>query len=322
MKQLNINMKNLSTNVHSLAQTPKKICAQIKSKQYPVQKMDITQFFVKLSDSNFSPKPSTRIQVRQFDRDIDRIERAVNKMKSTGDMSKLEPLVIVYFPKDNIYKLLNGNHTCEMGINLGIKEMNIHVVNFETQLQSKMSNAIRLGNLLNLQDVEKVDVKLEDIKRELLQIMDEREAQGIDPKPTDQDKKELVDLYPQVTLATIGQWISNHETVGSRRLPTKTYTEAELQAQRQAFENDLAYKDYVVLHPRTLAGWSDTGVSAIFNGMMEQGKKKALVLLYCSTVAQVDQLTNTDIRATIETRYKKLSEYYGVQINCVFMRYE
>ena len=56
--------------------------------------------------------------------------------------------------------------------------------------------------------------------------------------------------------------------------------------------------------------------------MMEQGKKKALVLLYCSTVAQVDQLTNTDIRATIETRYKNLSEYYGAQINCVFMRYE
>jgi len=311
-----------NTKVVSMPQTVLQIAKQIKSSKYPKEKINIKQFFRDLGNDEYVPKEGTRIQVRDIDRDIDRIQRAVNKIKSSGNTSNLSPLTVVYFPKKNEYKILNGNHTSEMAINVGIAEMDCYIVNFETQLDSKISNVLRLGNLLNIQEVEKVDVSCNDVKRELMQLMEEKESKGLDPNPTEDEKKELVELYPQVTMHTIGQWVSNHQTVGSRRSPKKSYTQAELVSQRQSFKDNLDYVDYTITQPRTLSAWSDTGISAIFNECMEENKKKALVILYCSTVQQVDTLINSDIRARIENRYNELAKYWGLEIKTVFLRYE
>lgn len=303
-------------------ETPESISRQIKSGKYKKQKMDIKQFFRKIGDNDYFPKEDTRIQVRETDRDISRIERAVHKMKASGDTSKLEPLTIVYYPDDNVYKLANGNHTAEMAINMGIEEMDVHVVNYKTQLGSKHSNVMRLGNCLNKVEVEKIDVSDDDIKNEFFQLMDERVEEGLSPIPTEEEKQNFVETYPQITKATIGQWVSHHGTAGSRRSPKKTYTNAELDNQRQSFKNDLDYIDYAVTAPRTLSSWSDTGISAIFNDCMVEGKRKALVIFYCSTVNQVDALINTDIRDRIKTKYKELSEFWNIKIDTVFLRYE
>ena len=55
---------------------------------------------------------------------------------------------------------------------------------------------------------------------------------------------------------------------------------------------------------------------------MKEDKRKALLIFYCSTVTQANQLTNTDIRQKIEDKFKKLSNYFDVEIKCNFLRYE
>ncbi len=305
-----------------------KLAQQIKSGEYPTERRDITQFFNKLGDGVYVPNEDTRIQVRDTDRDISRIERGVNKIKSTGDTSGLKPLTLVYFPKWNIEKVVNGNHTAEMEVNCGIFEADAHIVNFDEQLGGSMAKVKRLGNVLNLDDVETVSTGDNDIKNELYELMNENYISGIDAKPTEDQILDFLETYPQITRGTIGQWISNHDEVGSRNKPKKSYTKAELQLQRESFTNQLDYQDYAVLEPRTIAQWRDTGISTIFNDCMEEGRKKALAIFYCSTLEQVEQLKrygkgdSSDIRNTIEQKYARLGEYWGVEIKTIFLRYE
>ena len=72
----------------------------------------------------------------------------------------------------------------------------------------KRSNAIRLGNLLNKTDVEKTAVKSNDVRKELYELMAEREQEGLDPKPTDDILDEFAETYPHVSRQSLGQWIS------------------------------------------------------------------------------------------------------------------
>ena len=308
--------------------TTKEIATQIKSGEYPTERRDTTQFFNKLGDGVYVPDEDTRIQVRDTDRDLGRIERGTNKIKSTGDTSGLKPLTLIYFPKWNTEKLINGNHTVEMEVNCGIFEADAHIVNFDEQLGGSMAKVKRLGNLLNLDDVETVSTGDNDIRGELYELMNENYASGLDAKPTEEQILDFIDTYPQITRGTIGQWISNHDEVGSRNKPKKSYSKAELQVQRESFKNNIDYKDYAVLEPRTLAQWRDTGISSIFNDCMEEGKKKALSIFYCSTLEQVEQLKrygkgdSSDVRNTIEQKYARLGEYWGVEIKTIFLRYE
>ena len=135
----------------------KEIAQQIKSGEYPREEIDVTQFFHKLNDDEYAPNRQKRIQVRDVDRDIDFVDRVVNKIKVSGDTSGLEDLTCVYFD-DNEIKLLNGNHTAEIEVKSDIFKSNACIVNFDTQLGGKKSNAIRLGNL-SIADVEKTAVK-------------------------------------------------------------------------------------------------------------------------------------------------------------------
>ena len=43
-----------------------------------------------MSDGEFIPNRDKRVQVRDVDRDIDFVERISNKIKQSGDSSKLE----------------------------------------------------------------------------------------------------------------------------------------------------------------------------------------------------------------------------------------
>ena len=308
--------------------TTKEIATQIRSGEYPTERRDTTQFFTKLGDGVYVPDEDTRIQVRDTDRDIGRVERGVNKIKSSGDSTGLKPLTLIYFPKWNIEKLLNGNHTVEMEVNCGIDEADAHIVNFDEQLDGSMAKVKRLGNLLNLDDVETVSTGDNDIRGELYELMNERVGSGLDAKPSGEEIEDFIDTYPQITRGTIGQWISNHNEVGSRNKPKKSYTKAELQLQRESFNNQLDYQDYTVLEPRTLAQWRDTGISSIFNDCMEEGTQKALAIFYCSTLEQVEQLKrygkgdSSDVRNTIEQKYARLGEYWGVEVKTIFLRYE
>tara|TARA_X000001036_G_C20523055_1_gene742927 strand:+ start:68 stop:982 length:915 start_codon:yes stop_codon:yes gene_type:complete len=295
---------------------------QIRSGKYPSEEIDVTQFFHKMSDGEYIPNRDKRIQVRDKDRDIDFIDRITNKIKQSGDSSNLENLTCIYFPDENELKLGNGNHTAEIELNCNISKARSHIVNFNTQLGGKMSNAIRLGNLLNRQEVEKTSVHSNDVKKELFQLIDERESEGLDPRPTEDILDEFAKTYPHVSRRTMANWISGNGIVGGRRKPMRTYTNGELANQRLNFENLEDYKEHVITEPRTLDSWDRTAISSAFVECMKNDKKKALIIFYCSTVAQVETLMKTDIRTKIKNHYAKLSAFWGIQMDTVFLRYE
>ena len=314
---MSANLKVISTttgNANTVVGIVQSIANEIKNGEYPKEKMDITQFFNKIGKgNNYAPKSETRVQVRPRDRSTRRIERAVNKMLASGDTSGMKPLTVIYYPDTNTYKLLNGNHTSEMAINMGIDTMDVHIVNFETQLEGKLSNAILLGDLLNAVDIEQEATENDSVKLYLYQLMDENIEAGLEPISSD-EKKQLVAMFPQVSEATVGQWFSNHETVGSRGKPDKEWTDAELEDQRQNFKNTLDYADYAIPSPRTLASWMDTGTSAIFNNCMLEKTNKALIIFYCSTTGQVNDYINTDIKKRIKAKYANYASTFLIRL--------
>ena len=147
-----------------------KLANDIESGNRPSKDIDITQFFTKLSNGEYVPDMSKRIQVRNRDRDVDFVERTVNKINKTGDRSKLSTLTTVFFPKSNTVKLLNGNHTVEIELLLGMQKAPANSINFDTELGGKMSLARRLGNLLNREEVERNSTSADDVKGELYEV--------------------------------------------------------------------------------------------------------------------------------------------------------
>lgn len=294
---------------------------KIKSGLHPKTKIELDPYFNVTPKGDVIPVRELRIQVRDKDRDIDRVMRGVNKMQKTGDKSGLEPLTMVKFPKEDVIKINNGNHTAEMGFRVGEKTMDAYIVDFDLDLGGKLSHALTLGNLLNVRPVEKVDVHDTDVKKELYQIMDERAEEGLEPKPPEEELEALCNRYPQVSRATVGQWISNRDDVGGRRAPLRTYSAGELQTQKFSLENMQKYKNYTVLDPRTLAGALETGVEQAFRAMKDEKKRKCLVILYCSTRAQQDNWEQTDIESRIKKEYFELGQYWDCTIEYEMLRY-
>ena len=228
-----------------------KLAEKIKSGKYPKQKIKLQPFFRRTVTGEIIPDRERRYQVRDNDRDVDRINRAVNKIP-----------------------------------------------------------------------VEKVDVHENDVKRELYQIMDERAEEGLDPKPPEQELVALCNRYPQISRGTVGQWISNREDVGGRRKPLITYTGGELTQAMNALASLDRYKDHAICKPRTLVAWFDTGVGAAFDEMAVQGKKKALIVLYCNTTAMVNSWEKGDYKKNIEEKIKLYKKDYRRIIEVEMLRYE
>ncbi len=298
-----------------------KIAQDIRSGVYPTTKVELDQFFNQTPLGEWYPDRDTRIQVREVDRDHDRIMRGVAKMQKSGDKSNLENLTCVRFPTGQL-KIDNGNHSAEMAINLDETEMDACIVDFDTDLGGRMSNCLRLGNLLNKQEVEKVDVHDNDIKKELYQHIEERQEEGLDPVPDEAYLQDLSDTYPHVSRATIGQWVSHHNTAGKRRTPLRTYTKGELANQKILFENIKSYEDYSVLEPRNLRGAEeDTGVAQAFKSMKNDNKRKCLVIIYCASVGEVENWENGS-EEKVKAEYEALSSYFDVTIEYTMLRYD
>ena len=299
-----------------------KLFEDIEAGNRPFNDIDITQFFTKLSNGEYVPDMKKRIQVRNKDRDVDFIDRIVNKINKTGDRSELSTLTTVFFPKTNTVKLLNGNHTAEIQLLLGMqKSPAFNSINFDTELGGKMSMARRLGNLLNREEVERNSTSADDVKGELYEIMDERIADGKDAKPSEDEIQELLDLYPFVTRASLGQWISYHEQGGSRRAPLKSYSKEELKQQREFYTKQRKYRDYVILEPRTIERFENTGVSQSFIQCKNEEKTKVLIPFYCDSVAQSEKLEKgEDVK--IEKFYKELGEHFNLTFEVDFLSCE
>ena len=68
------------------------LAEKIKSDSLSTEKVKLADFFDKSVFNEWVPNPDKRIQVRAETRDISRINRAVNKIQSSGDDSGLEKL--------------------------------------------------------------------------------------------------------------------------------------------------------------------------------------------------------------------------------------
>jgi len=299
-----------------------KLLKDIELGNRPFNDIDITQFFTKLSNGEYVPDMKKRIQVRNKDRDVDFVDRIVNKINKTGDRSELSTLTTVFFPKTNTVKLLNGNHTAEIQLLLGMqKAPAFNSINFDTELGGKMSMARRLGNLLNREEVERNSTSADDVKGELYEIMEERIADGKKAKPSEDEIQELLDLYPFVTRASLGQWISYHEQGGSRRAPLKSYSKEELKQQKEFYTKQRKYRDYVILEPRTIERFDNTGVSQSFIQCKNEEKTKVLIPFYCDSVAQSEKLEKgEDVK--IEKFYKELGEHFNLTFEVDFLSCE
>ncbi|BCU93334.1 MAG: hypothetical protein CM15mV1_2810 [uncultured marine virus] len=302
-----------------------KLADDIRSGNYKTEKIGLDQFFDVDPQGVISPIKEKRIQVREKDRDIDRVMRGVNKMEETGDKSGVEPLTIIKY-SDNTYKIDNGNHTSEMLYRLGEKDADAFIVDFDTQLGSSHANCLTLGNLLNKQPIEKVDVHDADIKKELYEILNEElEKNGgnpLDDAKLKQIKDSVSGRYPHVKKATIGQWVNNHGVVGGRSKGTLiTYSNGQLQSQQDYLQNMQRYKSYAILPPRTVRSYVDTGIAEAFRKMRDEGKYNCLVILYVDNVTQRDQWEN-GLEDKIIEEFDTLSEYWDCKIEYEMLRYD
>jgi hypothetical protein len=293
------------------------LAKDIETGNRPSRTVNLIQFFTQLSNGEYVPNPETRVQVRNRDRDTDFVERIFNKVQQTGDRSKLSTLTTVYFPKTDELKLLNGNHTVEIELKLGIHDAPAVTIDFEKDLGGKKSLLRRLGNLLNKEEVERNSTSCEDVKGELYELMDERISEGKCARPSDDEIEELISLYPFVDRRSIGQWISYHQTGGTRR-PMKSYSDQQLKEIRELYKNQRKYSDYVILEPRTLGAWVHTGIAESFRQCMKENKKKVLIPFYCSSVAEYNQLEN-GLDLKIIKHYQELGEYWGLTMEADFL---
>ena len=300
----------------------KTLSEEIKTGKRATVDVEIIQFFQQLNNGEYVPDQKSRIQVRNRDRDLEFIERIFNRIQNGGSESDLNFLTCVYFPETDTTKLINGNHTVEIALRLGLETVKAVVIDFEKELGGKLSNVIRLGNLLNNEEYERNPISIEDVKGELYEIMDERLENGECATPTEEQITELLELYPFVNRRCIGQYISYHKNGGTRRAPLKSYTRQALKDQHQFYTRLARYQGWLVLEPRTIDSWSHTAISETFSKIMVEFKdktkdKNVLVPFYCKSIAQAESLEKT--KKKIENHYKELSEYWNINIECDFL---
>ena len=301
----------------------KKIAEMCRSGQWSNTKtVDVVDFFIHLGNGEYKIDADTRIQVRGTDVDRERIKRAVNKIKASGDSSGLRKITLVWFEKLKILKIINGNHTIEIMLDCKILTAEGNVVSFENDLGGKLSKVRRLGNLLNEQIVETVATSTEDVRNELWIIMDENKEEGRELEPTSEQKQDFLDAYPFVDEYQFAQFVNRHPDTKAYTKCDKTYTTAELKVIRESYRSQLKYQDYAVLSPYIIDTYKQVPVGEMFKQMRDEGKKKCLVPFYCNTKVQRDALIQGDIVKKMKIEYSTLSSYWGVVIEFDFLAYQ
>jgi hypothetical protein len=311
------------TTIKTKKLTEKQIVNLIKAGQWQNTKIvDVVDFFTHLGNGEYKINADTRYQVRETDVDRERIKRAVNKIKATGDSSGLNKITLVWFEKLKKLKIINGNHTIEMMLDCKFLTTEANVVSFEKDLGGKESKVRRLGNLLNEEPVETVATSTEDVRNELWIIMDENKEEGKPLEPTPEQKKDFLEVYPFIDEYQFGKFVARHPNTKAYTKCAKTYTTAELQSIRESYRSQLKYQGYAVLYPHIIDTYKQVPIAEMFKQMRDEGKKKCIVPFYCNTIVQRDNLIQGDIVKKMKTEYSTLSAYWGVTIEFDFLAYQ
>tara|TARA_B100000945_G_scaffold287244_1_gene258723 strand:+ start:1104 stop:2087 length:984 start_codon:yes stop_codon:yes gene_type:complete len=312
------------------------VVEQIEAGLFATQPTDNTQFFNKYPDGTYVLKDGAIVQVREEQVDFEFVERISNKRTP----KLLKKKVIIYFTKD-VYdtdgtlfaragdvKINDGTHTAHIQMRLGIFQSDDYYVDFEKHLGGRISEAINLGNLLNRTDFEKRGCKKDDVKQIVVQMMAENEKENGDGKLSKKQISSLLKQYPFLKPETIAQWQSYDKNSGGRRKPRKVWKDVELQKTKQHFANLERYEGFIILDPREVASWKQTTISTIVVEHLDKSNyldgittsDKFLVIFYCSTQKQADDLVKT--KDKMAKLYKKMEVRYNIKIETEFLNHK
>ena len=299
-----------------------------------IQKFNIKDFLKEIKPNEFAINENTTEQTRNNLIDYSFVARQVNKVKKTDDKSGQELGTVIFFPErfefngklianSNTYKLGNGNHGTLISAELNEFITPYNVVNFKIDLDGDYPKLRRLLNLLNQTFKERQSNSDDDLKLEWYVIMDDNISKGLPAKPTSEQIADFTEHFPQINIAILNNWSSNHKTAGGRRSPFKTYTQAELETQKTTFGDVAKYADYTVLTPTTIKSWNGEVLGRMINETTSKLSKKVLIILYASTEAQAQQLEDGKIQKKIEDGYTDICEHIGYdKISVIFLRHK
>ena len=299
--------------------------------------VELASYFKHTFDGSPYANPKSRWQVRTFDVNLDFIEKITNKVKakygenikSVDDVPEFDNLVVIENLGNDYYDvdpLGGGNHTAAIQYNVGLKKSRADVIDFQEDCGGKLEVLNRICNYLNKSDKERQGLSNDDIKREFYSLMSIREERGEDPKPTQEEIQEFLKEYPQITAKTIGQWKSNHPTIGGRKQPLVSYSAQQLKDLHNLFQNNMEkYKNYVVLAPRQINAYDVTGVAEMVKSLTKEeneGKDKVLMLLYCKTQTQADDWQSGSTKKEVQDYFSKVSQRFSVTLEFEMLAYE
>ena len=285
--------------------------------------VDLLQFVMEPDISvGYIIDPHKTLQVRGYTMDFSFVDRQTAKVKTTGDKSGLKMPVLVYFSTEveyegtvfpaNSYALLDRNHGVVIKVRCDIFTSDCYVVNFDEDLDSKLSNIRALGNLLNVVFEETQSTTVPSVKIEYHQLMDERVAAGLDASPSREQNAVFLRRYPFINSTSLANFVSSHET-GGRKKPLKVWSPPELSVEHSKIIK--RYPDWLVMTPMGCAEWKDTRVGQSTWDSMDELKYKIIFIMHAKTVSQAEK----SYQDKIENRFKEWSKEYNRKVKVIFL---
>jgi hypothetical protein len=318
---MSANLKVVSTTTDPMVE----ISNAIKSGTWSnIEKdVDLLQFVVKPTPDTYNINVNRSLQVRLSTLNLEFIDRQVKKVQNTGNKTGLKMPVLVYFAKEVEYEetvfpsdsfaLLDRNHGVLIRVNCDIFTSDCYVINFDDDLDSKLSNIRTLGNLLNLVFEESQSTSIDNIRTEYHQLMDERVDNGLEASPSSEENALFISRYQFINSASLANFVGGHKT-GGRRKPTWVPTEVD----KMNAETNIKkrYSEWLVMSPRTCASWSGEASGAATWDTINKINDKVVFIFYAKTKAQ-EEKTYQD---KIETKFKGWAERYHLEVKVIFMQ--
>jgi hypothetical protein len=318
---MSANLKVVSTTTDPMVE----ISNAIKSGTWSnIEKdVDLLQFVVKPTPDTYNINVNRSLQVRLSTLNLEFIDRQVKKVQNTGNKTGLKMPVLVYFAKEVEYEetvfpsdsfaLLDRNHGVLIRVNCDIFTSDCYVINFDDDLDSKLSNIRTLGNLLNLVFEESQSTSIDNIRTEYHQLMDERVDNGLEASPSSEENALFISRYQFINSASLANFVGGHKT-GGRRKPTWVPTEVD----KMNAETNIKkrYSEWLVMSPRTCASWSGEASGAATWDTINKINDKVVFIFYAKTKAQ-EEKTYQD---KIEKKFKGWAKRYDLEVKVIFMQ--
>jgi hypothetical protein len=288
------------------------------------QEVNIDPFFKVVDKEERIAEPVNRVQVREYLVDPNKVNKIAQLIIRNGDRN-IDPMdIVVNYPNDAGQAIIGGNHTCGGLFEVGRDSGKAFVYDFFEDFDGNKENVKRYANLVNCPSDGKFSdfITEHEVKRELYDLMDARQKAGLEAVPSEEEKRKLLQPYPFVNLATLGQWIGHHPTYGGRVAPRIMYDPAKLASIRVSYEHMEAYKGWNILSPRTLNAANEEALAAAIKKITETGIKKVLIPIYASTKAHADRLAKGEVQASIQKMYDEIGEVLGITLKAEFLKYE